>query len=485
MLLAAQTIQRSTMSVRLEPVFILTKREIRDQFRDWRVIFPVVVLTLIFPVLMKFTASQALGFVQKYDATIIAQRLFPFLMMVVGFFPITVSLVIALESFVGEKERRSLEPLLSSPLSDWQIYLGKLLAALLVPTLASYLGTSVYLVWIWRELSWAPSAELLVLILMLVAVQALVMVSGAVVISSLTTSVRAANLLASFIIIPMALLMQGESIAMFWGYTDVLWGAAAVQLVVAILLIRMGIANFNREELLGREIDALNPRLWWQIFKAAFRGEAGNLRAWLQYEIPATLKRIGLPLTVSALLLVSGLLVGAYISQIALWPGEDISRQSLSQNLSNIQTSGGLLPGGSIALLWLHNIRAIFLSTLAAIFSFGALGMLVLMLPLALIGYFTGSAAAAGLSPGLFLSAFLIPHGLLELPAILLSGAVILRLGASFAAPAKDKTISETWLAALADWLKIMLVFVIPLLLGAAVLEVWVTPRLALVLLGS
>lgn len=473
------------MPAKLKPVFLLTMREIRDQFRDWRVIFPVVILTLVFPVLMKFTASQALVFVQKYNATVIAERLFPFLMMVVGFFPITVSLVIALESFVGEKERRSLEPLLSSPLADWQIYLGKLLAALLVPTLASYLGTTVYLVWLWQELSWAPSAELLALILVLAAVQALVMVSGAVVVSSQTTSVRAANLLASFIIIPMALLMQGESIAIFWGYLDVLWGAAAAQLVVAILLVRMGIANFNREELLGREIDSLNPRWWWKVFRAAFRGEASNPREWMRHEIPATLKRIILPLGVTILLLASGILVGGYLSEIMLWPGDDFNQQSLVQNMSNLQSAGGFLSNENIPVLWLHNIRAITLATLAAMFSFGALGMLVLMLPLFMIGYFAGSAATAGLSPGLFLTAFLVPHGLLEIPAIILSGAVILRLGAAFAAPPKGKTISETWLFALADWLKIMLVFVVPLLLAAAALEVWVTPRLALALLGN
>jgi uncharacterized membrane protein SpoIIM required for sporulation len=462
---------------RLKPVFILTAREIRDQFRDWRVIFPVVILTLVFPILMKFTASQALVFVQKYDAAVIAERLFPFLMMVVGFFPITVSLVIALESFVGEKERRSLEPLLSSPLEDWQIYLGKLLAALL--------GTTVYLVWLWLELSWIPPGGLLALILVLVAVQALVMVSGAVVVSSQTTSVRAANLLASFIIIPMALLMQGESLAIFWGYIDVLWGSAAAQLVVAVLLMRMGIANFNREELLGREIDSLNPRFWWKVFRAAFKGEASSLREWLRFEIPTTLRRTRLPLGVTILLLAASTLIGGYLSEIVFWPGDDFSQQSLSQNVSNILSTGGVLSSGNIPVLWIHNIRAIFLATLAAIFSFGAMGMLVLMLPMLLIGYFTGSAATAGLSPGLFLTAFLIPHGLLEIPAILLSGAVILRLGAALAAPPKGKTISEAWLFALADWFKIMLVLVIPLLLAAAALEVWVTPRLALALLGN
>lgn len=50
--------------------------------------------------------------------------------MVVGFFPASFSLVIALETFVGEKERKSLEPLLAAPLTNTQLYLGKMLAAL-------------------------------------------------------------------------------------------------------------------------------------------------------------------------------------------------------------------------------------------------------------------------------------------------------------------------------------------------------------------
>ena len=49
------------------------------------------------------------------------------------------------------------------------------------------------------------------------------MVAGAVVVSSQATSIRAANLLASFIIIPMALLIQGESVIMFWGDYHTLW----------------------------------------------------------------------------------------------------------------------------------------------------------------------------------------------------------------------------------------------------------------------
>ena len=65
--------------------------------------------------------------------------------MIVGFFPISVSLVIALETFVGEKERMSIEPLLNTPLKDWQLYLGKMLSATIPPLLSSFLGMAVYI----------------------------------------------------------------------------------------------------------------------------------------------------------------------------------------------------------------------------------------------------------------------------------------------------------------------------------------------------
>jgi len=232
---------------------LIAQREIRDQLRDWRILVPIVLLTLFFPVLMNFTASSLVSFVEKYNAPLIGDRLIPFLLMIVGFFPISISLVIALESFVGEKERLTIEPLLCTPLSDSQIFIGKLWASLFLPLSASYLGILVYLVGIWTLLGWRAPVAFLLLIFVLTTVQGMVMVSGAVVISSQTTSVRAANLLASFVIIPMALLIQGESVIMFWAHYGALWWIALGLLVVAGLLMRVGLAQFRREELLGRE----------------------------------------------------------------------------------------------------------------------------------------------------------------------------------------------------------------------------------------
>ena len=127
------------------------------------------------------------------------------------------SLVIALETFVGEKERKSLEPLLSTPLTNSQLYVGKVLSALIPPMITSYLGITVYLIGLSVAAKWTIPTELFIQILLLSTLQGIIMVAAAVIVSSQTTSVRAANLLASFIIVPIALLLQLEAIVLFWG----------------------------------------------------------------------------------------------------------------------------------------------------------------------------------------------------------------------------------------------------------------------------
>jgi uncharacterized membrane protein SpoIIM required for sporulation/ABC-type transport system involved in multi-copper enzyme maturation permease subunit len=469
----------------IKPAFVITRREVRDQFRDWRIIIPIVVLTLVFPYLMNFTARQLVYFVENYGAPVIGDRLIPFLLMIVGFFPISISLVIALESFVGEKERHSIEPLISSPLYDWQLYFGKLLASMTPPLLAAYLGICVYLVGVYRQIGWAPEISLLIQILALTAVQALVMVSGAVVISSQTTSTRAANLLASFIIIPMVLLIQAESIIMFWGNYTVLWWAIFGQIIIATLLMRAGVAHFNREELLGREFDALNLRWAWAKFSSAFLGTRKSPLDWIRIEIPLTIKRLITPITLLTILLFLATLIGTTQASRFVVPVDYLNLDNLGEGFFEGLEEIRFFSIGSVWTIWLQNLRVVALATLVGLFSFGVLGTVILMLPMMIIGYFAATVANAGISPLLFFAGFVLPHGILEIPAIILAGAAILRLGATLAAPSYDQTIGESWLKALADWARVMVTFVAPLFLAAAVLEVYITPRIAIFIFGS
>jgi len=464
---------------------VVTRREARDQFRDWRIIFPVVVLTLVFPALMNFTARQAMNFVQKYNAPLVGERMIPFLLMVVGFFPISVSLVIALESFVGEKERHSIEPLLCSPLTDGQLYFGKLTAAMLPPLIAGYLGILVYLISVYVQIGWSPPLLLLVQILLLTTIQAILMVSGAVVVSSQTTSVRAANLLASFIIIPMSFLIQGESIVMFWGQYNVLWWAIIGQVIIASLLIRTGVAYFNREEMLGRELDTIRLGWAWRQVRSAFIGQAHSMIQWYRREVLAAIWSVRIPIVISALCLGIAYLAGASLAPQFRLPSDIVSFDKISQGFIEGLQAARFYSSSGILVIWLQNIRAVLIAAVLGIFSFGVLGMLVLMLPLALIGYVAANVSLAGHSALTFLAALVLPHGLVEIPTMILAGAAILNLGATFTAPAEGKTIGEAWLHALAKWAKIMLGVVIPLFFIAALVEVFITPQVAVWLLGK
>jgi uncharacterized membrane protein SpoIIM required for sporulation len=377
--------------------------------------------------------------------------------------------------------------LLSSPLSDTQLYLGKLLASLLFPLAAAYLGMLVYLIGIYRTTDWRPEPMYLLLVISLTAVQALVMVSGAVVISTQTTSVRAANLLASFVIIPVSLLIQAESAMMLWSDYQILWWAVLGLMILASLLVRMGISHFNREELLGREIDTLNLRWLWQTFLAEFMGKSRSVAHWYRYEIPHSLRRMTLPILWMAFLLIVGYYLGISLAKnIGILPGSlpmDSLKVIDTTVLDQFRQLGFFTTSGVLSIWW-HNLRVMIIAILLGSFTLGVVGALILMSPMMIIGFFTGLVSLTGINPLTILTASLMPHGIFEIPALILAGASILQVGASLVTPHRKETIGESLVSSFADWAKINLALVVPLFLGAAILEVFVSPLLMVRLLG-
>ena len=482
----------------LRVAMIIARREWRDTLRDWRIVTPILLLTLLLPLLMNWTAQLAIDFVQQRDAPIIGERLIPFLLMIVGFFPISFSLIIALETFVGEKERRSIEPLLAMPITDLELYLGKMMAATALPLIGSMLGISVYMAGLYWSIGYLPPLGLLVQIFILNIITALVMVSGAVVVSSQTTSVRAANLLSSFIIIPMALLIQAESLVMFWGNQNSLWIIATGLLVVMAILVRMGVKTFNREEILGREIDELNPRRTGRLFWRSFVDAPGagaerhshpeassrpmRLLRWLgrvyRYDLPFLLRHNRIPAVVVILFLVAAMGLGwAYAAKFPL-PEGSISLGNLSQqdfdSLSNVSFLPSLTTGG----IFIHNVEVLLLAGLASVISLGVLAILMLMIPIALVGLLAGEMAGLGYNALAFIAAFVLPHGLFEIPAAIIATAFALRIGASVTAPREGLKVGEGLLAAVAEFFKVFIFLVVPLLLIAALVEANVTPQI-------
>ena len=466
------------------PAWLVAWRELRDQLRDWRIIFPMVVLTLALPFLADLGAQAAISFTTRYGTPLIAARLVPFLLMVVGYFPITVSLVIALESFVGEKERGTIEPLLVSPLKDWQLFTGKLIAGTVAPLVTSYIGITVYMIGLYFQHIPFPDLNRMLQTLSLTTVQAVLMVSGAILISTQATSVRAANLMASFIVIPMALLIQGEAIMLFWGNDQVLWLAVFGVAVITVLLARVGIAHFQREALLGHEIDVLNLRWIGRTFWQGFKGQARSVGSWYRVEIIGTIKK-QVPTILMTLAIGVAAAVGGY-----LWIASKytiINGQFGSGDLSKLVSSGLGIPivntGISFPLIWGHNVQAIMVILLLGLFSFGVLGALAYLMNMGLIGAVLALIGTLGGSPlkvGIY---GILPHGIFELPALILASAAILHIGIVLVTPRPQQTLGEVMIEVIADWMKIGIGLVLPLLTLAAIIETWITPLLLLSIL--
>lgn len=474
----------------------LMGRELRDYLRDWRILFPIFALTLLFPLLMRFATAYLEGsFYERWGVEGVTTRLLPLMLLLVGFVPVSISLVIALETFVGEKERMSLEPLLATPLSNMQLYLGKTIAALLLPLMAGTVGIAFYLLLLPIETRPAPMTLLQVFLLTIG--KALVMVSGAVIVSSQTTSVRAANLLASFIIIPMALLIQQESLILLQGGSHVLWYILLFLVVANVILVRMGIRLFNREELLGREIDELNLRNIWQMFRRYFIWERWffgwpperlprSLR-WLSTwaglylrEVPRALARSGLALALVGISLAGAVWVGWEIAVRFRLPAEFIPLDQITDETFRQASAVSWLPAFTPWGILGHNLRALTLAAILGTFSFGSLAAILLMAPIAIITYATFQVAWAGYDPLTFVLVFVMPHGVLELPAACIATALAVRLGATFIAPPRGMTVGEGWMQALADFVKLSGAVVIPLLALAAAVEAFLTPAIVL-----
>jgi uncharacterized membrane protein SpoIIM required for sporulation len=466
----------------LAPVWLVTKRELRDQLRDWRILFPLIVLTLIFPLLMNEVARSAVEFVSRYGGTLLVDRLVPFSVLIIGFFPITISLVVALESFVGEKERGTIEPLLSTPLKDWHMYVGKLLIGVLTPLTASLVAIIFYLIIVSRQDIEMPPLSVLVQLIALTIAHAILMVSAAIVISVQSTSVKAANLLASFIVIPVAVLMQGESALLFWGNNQVLWLAVAGVLILAGLLIRVGLSHFQREYLLGREIDVLDVRWAWRTFWGYFKGESTSILGWYRLEIRRLMRQLTVPVGVLLILAVVTLWGGFYWTITTVPEFVDVASpeamQSISERFERSTTLVGLGQNFSASFIFTHNVRAVGLILLAGLISFSVLGMLVYIVNLTTVGILLGVFQLLGYSPVTLTVSGLLPHGIFEIPALILASAAMLRIGVVMVTPQMGRSLGEVVLELLADWTKIVIGVVVPLLLIAAVIETYVTPLL-------
>ena len=171
--------------------------------------------------------------------------------------PITGAMSLAAHAIVGEKQARTLEPLLATPITTLELLVAKVLGTL-APTLGIALaGLGVYLagVVIVAEpgvLRAMASVRTAVLLGVVGPSTALVALQSAIVISSRVNDPRTAQQFGVLIIVPVSFVVVGQFMGRIWLSTTALALVGLGAFGVWILLMLVSVVIFDREAILTR-----------------------------------------------------------------------------------------------------------------------------------------------------------------------------------------------------------------------------------------
>jgi len=201
-------------------------------------------------------ASQFAGLSDQQLWVVITSTFFFAPMFLIA--PLMVSSVVAADSFVGEKERKTLEGLLHTPTTDTELFLGKLLSAV-VPAIGITWTTFVLYGIVVNTLGWPvmgriffPTALWWVLALWLGPAVAGLGMGVTVLVSIRAKTFMGAQQASGALVLPIVFLMIGQISGLFYfGPTMALY-VGLVLWVIDAVLIWVGSRTFQRGELIAR-----------------------------------------------------------------------------------------------------------------------------------------------------------------------------------------------------------------------------------------
>jgi ABC-2 type transport system permease protein len=171
--------------------------------------------------------------------------------------PTTLPVYIAAHSIVGEKETRTLEPLLATPISTWELLVGKSIAAAVPPIVLTWLSFVLLAVGMWflatPTIVYYTVRDVWIVGMLLVSpLLALLSVMVGVIVSSRVNDPRAAQQIAGVFVVPLIALSLVVLLgAAFINVTMVVY-AAMVVLVVDLVATWFAVKVFQRETILTR-----------------------------------------------------------------------------------------------------------------------------------------------------------------------------------------------------------------------------------------
>jgi ABC-2 type transport system permease protein len=171
--------------------------------------------------------------------------------------PVVGAVSLAAYSVVGEKQGRTLEPLLATPISTTELLVAKVLASFLPALAAEIIGVAgfFFLVRAFGSPAVAHSlltARTVILLGVLGPFGALAALQGTIAVSSRVNDPRSAQQIAILVVLPVAFILVGQIAGAFFLTIGMLLAASVVMAAVWVLLIMLSVALFERESILTR-----------------------------------------------------------------------------------------------------------------------------------------------------------------------------------------------------------------------------------------
>lgn len=267
--------------MRLRRAFALAMKDLRETFSTSQLALPLVVVPfvvvvgypMIYLVALRFTPGAAdglQGFLTGFPASAVPN--FPgmdsagraayigIVYLFAGFFllvPVMVSTIIAANSFAGEKERRTLEGLLYTPVTDAELVLGKIAASfvpavaftwfcfLIYAVIANVMGAPLVGGWYFPTTNWWA------LMLALVPAVALFVISLVVLVSAKVRGFQEANAIGGSISLPLIGIVAAQASGIMVLSAGLILAVAAAFAVLDLALMVFIVSTFDRARIVS------------------------------------------------------------------------------------------------------------------------------------------------------------------------------------------------------------------------------------------
>jgi ABC-type Na+ efflux pump permease subunit len=172
--------------------------------------------------------------------------------------PLLFAGIVGSESFAGEKERKTLEALLYTPASDRELFLGKVIAAVVPAVILSLLCFAVYAVvlnvigWPTFGRVWFPLPHWWPLMLWVAPAVATLGMAASVIVSSRVSTFMEAYQLSGALVLPLIFLFIGQLVGVISLSIGLVLLVGLVLWILNAVLLRVGIQSFRRSELMTR-----------------------------------------------------------------------------------------------------------------------------------------------------------------------------------------------------------------------------------------